>query len=171
MLDGPGLGHFMFLLVKLVRNFLVVLVLLRRAAAGRAPLAPQSNLLLQDFQQPRVGPRLFHEIRHAVLHGLHRQSHGRPPGHHHDRRCILVLFQVAEQVQSLAARGRIPRVIQIHQQQVEFALCQDPEQLRGRSHRFRFISLPLEQQAQRVQHIRLIVGNQDSRRSSGHIYV
>jgi hypothetical protein len=84
---------------------------------------------LQDLQQPRVGPGLFHEIGHAALHGLDRQANGGPAGHHHDRRQVFVFAQQREQVQAFLAGGGIARVVQIHQEKIEFAASESFEQI------------------------------------------
>jgi len=64
-----------------------------------------------------------------------------------------------EQLEPLAARSRIARVIQVHQQQIEFAARHRFQQIRGRSRRLGHVALPLQQQAQRTQHVSLIVGD------------
>src|SRR4030088_2691651 len=94
--------------------------LLGSAAAQLAALAAQGDLFLQDFQKPRVGPRLLDEIAYAVLHRLYREAHGSQAGHHHDRRCLFHLFEVAKDVKALPAGLGIPWAIEVHENYIEF---------------------------------------------------
>jgi hypothetical protein len=117
---------------------------------------------LQDLQQPCVGPGFFHEISHAALHGLDGQPDGSPAGHHNDRRQVFVLLQQGEQVQTFLAGGGIAGIVQIHQQEIEFIVGKCFQQIRSRGHALGRITVAFQQQAQGVENILLVIGNEDA---------
>ena len=60
------------------------------------------------------------------------------------------------------APGRcIPRIVQVHEQKIEFPLRQRLEQIGGVAHRFEQVALAFEEQLQGIQYILLVVGNEN----------
>jgi hypothetical protein len=97
------------------------------------------------------------------LHGFHRQAHGGPSGHGHDRRCIRDFFQPAEHIQAFAARRGVARIVQIDEQNVELLARHRCQQVRGRIHGLNAVAMPLEQEAQRIEYVLLVIGDEYSR--------
>ena len=138
------------------------LPLLIRPPPRFTALPAQGDLFFQDFHQPRVAPGLLHEIAYAVLHGRDRQTYGGPSGHGYHRGSIRHLLQVTEHIQTFPAGRSIARVIQVHEEKIELAFRQGREQVRWGAHGFKDISVRLEKQLQSIQHVLLIVGNENS---------
>ena len=161
-LNRFGFCDLPFLLLKMEDGFLPRPEFFQRPQARFAALAAQADLLLENFQQPRVGPRLLDKVAHAVLHGFHGQAHGGPSGHGHHRRSIFDLPQPAEHIQTFASGRRVARVVQINEKNIEFAARHRRQQVRRRIHRFDAVAVPLEQQPQRVQNVLLVVSDEDA---------
>ncbi len=159
---------FVLLFVKLGGDHFLCLRFLHGEARRFAPFAAQSDLLAQNFQQLRIRPRLFHEIGDAALHCFDGNADRGPSGHNHNRRHALHRLQPRQQIQSLAAGSGVARVIQVHQQEIEFAALERLQQIRRRGSRFGGIAVAFQQQAQGPQHVGLIVGNQNSRLHGSH---
>ena len=141
--------------------------LLQRGVLRLEPLAgaqgaAQLHLGAHDGQQPRVVPGLGHEVPRSPAHRLHRQLHARPCRHHHDGQGPVDRLQAGEQVEPLLAGGRVAGVIQVHEEKIELAFRQGREQVRWGAHGFKDISVRLEKQLQSIQHVLLIVGNENS---------
>ena len=134
-----------------------------RVPAHFATFASQPNLLFQNFHQPRIHPGLLDEIADAALHRLHSESDGGPAGHHHDRRENFARLDAFEQIEPFAARCSVARIIQIHQQKVEFARIERRENPGRRANRLGFIALRFQQQAQCFEHVGLVVRYQNLR--------
>jgi hypothetical protein len=129
-------------------------------ALPAAQRAPEIDLRPDDAEEPLVLPRLLHEIARAAPHRLDRQVDA-PPGGHHDRRQRLVdRLQPREQVEPLAARRRVARVVQIHEDGVELALLDGAQDGGRRGGGLDFVAFGLEQQAQGFQHVRLVVSDE-----------
>src|SRR5690349_16198423 len=104
--------------------------LLRGQTCGLAPLATRGDLLPHDLEQCRVSPRLLDKIDAAALHGFHSNADCGPAGHDDDGRSAIDFFQMGEQVETLAAGSGIARVIQVHEEKVEFSLAYGVQQSR-----------------------------------------
>ena len=65
-----------------------------------------------------------------------------------------------KQIQPFLPGGRVAGVIQVHQHHVEIARLERRQNPRGRCGRFDLESFALEQQPQRFEHVRLIVGDE-----------
>ena len=132
--------------------------------AALAPKRPrQFGLCPDDAQEPRVVPRLLHEIAGAAAHRFHGQLDA-PPGRHHDHRQSGVdRPKLRQQVKPLLSRGRIPRVIQVDQDGIELVRGDRLEDLRGCDRRFRLVAFSLEQETQSREDVRLVVSDQDFR--------
>ena len=81
---------------------------------------------------------------------------------------MIDVLDARQQVDAFAARRRVARVIQVHQDEIERACLQRRDRRFGRGHRVDVDPLPFEQEFQRVEQVRLIVGDQDSRRAAGN---
>ena len=75
----------------------------------------------------------------------------------------------AEQGEPLAPARRVARVVQVDQRRVELRGVRGAEHRRRRAHRLDDEALALEQQAERFEHVGLVVGDQDARRELGHV--
>ena len=66
-------------------------------------------------------------------------------------------------------RGRVARVVQVHEQGVEVLRTRAPSgSPAGEAHGLRLVAFALQQQAQRLEDVRLVVGDQDTGSGSGH---
>ena len=137
-------------------------LIFRFELAAFAQRARQLDLRAHDRQQPLVVPRLRHEIARAAFHRFHREIDRRPRRHDHDRQSVIDRLDLRNHLQAFLARGGVARVIQIHHQERVISLLQRIENSGERSDRVRLVSLALEQNAQRLQHIALIIRNQNS---------
>ncbi len=74
--------------------------------------------------------------------------------------------QPPEQIQPLLARGGVARVVEVHQHGVELLALGGGQHARGRAGRDHLVTRVLQQQAQGLEHVGLIVGQQDA--GGGH---
>ena len=162
-LDGLGFGDLPLLFLQMKQGFFSRPGFFLGAAAQFAALASQADLLAEDFQKPRVGPGLLHKVAYAKLHGFHGEAHGGPAGHRDDRRSVLDFPQTAEHIQSFAAGGGVARIVEIDEENIELLAAYRRQQVRRRIDGFDAVAVPFEQQAQRVEHVLLVVSNQNSR--------
>ncbi len=68
-----------------------------------------------------------------------------------------------QQVQAFFARGGVTRVVQIDQDEVEVLPAESTEDLWRRSDQLGGVTLRLEEQAQSLEDVSLVIGNEDSR--------
>ena len=106
-------------------------VRLERAVFRFEPLlapqrARQFHLRSHDRQQPRVLPRLLHEIAGAAAHGLDGHFDAAPRRHDDDRQRRIVMLHLRQQVEPFLARRGIARVIEVHQHSVELFASRSP---------------------------------------------
>ena len=88
----------------------------------RRPLpagATRIGVLADRRQHAVVLPRLLHEIADAESQRLDGDVERRPAGHHEDGKGRVDRVHAREQVQAFAAGGRVARVVEVHQQDVE----------------------------------------------------
>jgi hypothetical protein len=98
-----------------------------------APERPrQLDLRANDGEQPRVFPRLLHEVARASPHRLDGDVDAAPGGHDDDGEGRVVGADVRQQVEAFAARRRVARVVQIHQHGVEVVALDRLHDRRGR---------------------------------------
>ncbi len=121
------------------------------------------DLGTDDREQPRVVPRLLNEVAGAAAHGLDRHFHAAPRRHHHHRQRRIDALAARQQVEPLLAGGRVARVVEIDQGHVELARLDGRQHARGRRRRLELEALGLQQQAQRFEHVRLIVRDEHAR--------
>ena len=131
------------------------------AAADRAA---QFGLRADDRQQPLVVPRLLDEVARAAAHRLDRDFDRSPGRHHDDRQRLVGGVNPLQQIEPFFTRRRVARVVEIHQDDVVVLQLHRAQQLLRRRGRVDEIALGLQQQAQRLEHVRLIVADQNARR-------
>ena len=71
-------------------------------------------------------------------------------------------LHLRQQLKALLAGGCVAGVIQIHDRRIVVAIFNGLDHLAGRFDRLDSVPFALQQQPQRLQHIRLIVGDQDA---------
>ncbi len=109
----------------------------------------------------RVVPGLLHEVAHAAPHRFDREIHAGPARHDDDGEEPIERLDAREQIDALTARGRVARVIQIHQDEIERARLERAHRRVGRRHRVVLDALSLEQELQGIEQVGLIVRDQD----------
>ena len=142
----------------------------QRAVLGFQPLplaqrAAQLDLRLQNGGEPRVVPGLLNEIARAAAHSLHRQFHRAPRGHHDHRQRGIERLDAIQQLQPFLPGGGVARVIEVHQHRVEVARFHGVDGRGGRIDGFGLVAFALDQEAKRLQHIGLVVRDQDAGRT------
>jgi len=143
--------------VGLQRSILRFELLLTPQRAGELDLRPD------DREEARVLPRLLHEIARAAAHRLDRDLHAAPRRHDDDRQRGIMRAQLREQIEPFLTRGRVARVVQVHQHRVELVAVDRLENRGRRSGRLHPVPLALQEQAERLQDVRLIVRDQHTR--------
>jgi hypothetical protein len=124
--------------------------------------ARQLGLRADDRDQALVVPGLLHEVPGPAAHRLHGNV-DRAPGRHHDHRQRGIDRPDArEQVETLAARCRVACVIEVHEDDIELAVFDGVDRADRGGRRFEFPPFGLQQEAKRLEHIGLVVGNQDA---------
>src|SRR6185436_1493547 len=73
--------------------------------------------------------------------------------------------ELFEQLESLGAGGRVARVVEIDQHEIERARFDSAVHRCRRGHGLDRKALALEQQTQRLKHVELIVDDEDARRT------
>ena len=117
-------------------------------------------------EEPRVVPGLLDEIARAPAHRLDGDLDAAPGRHDDDGQRRVESLDAREQVEAFLARGRIARVVQIDERDVELARLDGREHPGRRRRRLELESLGLEQQPQRFEDIGLVVGDQHARLGS-----
>ena len=136
--------------------------LIRRFEPAPLPQrAPQFDLSPHDRQEPVIVPRLWNEIARPAFHRFHRQIDCRPRRHHHDRQRAVERLDFRDYLEPFLSGSRVPRVIQVHDQKRVILLFERLKNARERRDRVGLMSFALEQNAQRLQHIVLVVRDQD----------
>jgi hypothetical protein len=116
----------------------------------------------QNRKQPLVLPRLLNKIARASAHGLDRQVHVAPCGHHNDRERAVHRHNIGKQSQPFLSGGGVTRVVQVDQYRVVGrARKRVARELRG-ANDVNLVALRLEQQFNRFQDVLLVVGRQDA---------
>ena len=88
------------------------------------------------------------------------------PGRHHEHRQVRIeLPDTGEQVEPLLAGRRVAGVVQVDERGVEVARLEGGERGGGGGDDLALESLALEQQAQRLEHVLLVVRDEDPPRA------
>ena len=128
----------------------------------------ERDLCRERRQKPRVLPRLLHEVPRAAAHRLDRQVHRAPGRHDDDRQSTVQPLDPREQIEPLLAGRRVPGVVQVHQDGVVIARFERGQSGRGRGGGLALVAFALQQQPQGLQHVALVVRDQDARGGGGH---
>ncbi len=120
------------------------------------------DLSFQNREQARVLPRLLDEILGAAAHRFDGEFKAAPRRHHDDGKRAVLRPDIRKQVEAFLAGRGVARVIQIHQQPVEFAGFERREHRGWRCDGFDVESFAFQQQTQCFANVRLVVGNQNS---------
>ena len=125
------------------------------------PFGPaELHLRRQRRQQPVVVPRLLNVVARASSHRFDGTVNAPPAGHDNDGQVRILASDVPQQVQPLAPRRGVAGVVEVHQHAVEVTGSD------RRNNGFRRIggqhleARVLQQNTQRFNDVRLIVGHQ-----------
>ena len=129
-------------------------------AAAQRPA--QLDLRPDDGEQPRVVPRLLHEVARAAAHRLYRDIDAGPRGEHDDRKRRILGLQAREQIQPFLAGRRVAGVVEIDQRRIEVGFVDRREHGRGRRDGLHLKALALEEQLKRFEDVALVVGEKDA---------
>ena len=133
-------------------------------ATAAAQRPTQFDLVAKDRQQAVVVPRLFNEVASSESDGLDCDLDAAPGRHHHHWQGAVHPLQLFQELETFGARCRVSGVVEVNEGGIEFAARRSGLGLVWRIGRFDRVALRFEQQAQRLQHIGLIVGDQNARR-------
>ena len=137
-------------------------------AGGAFELAPapqcaaELDLRPHDGEQPRVVPRLLHEIMRAPAHRFYRDADACPGGEHDDRKRRVLGVQPRQQVQPFLSRRRVAGVVEIDQRRVEVGFVDRRQHRRRRRHGLHLKTFALEEQLKRFEDVALVVGQKDA---------
>src|SRR5690606_6766225 len=132
-------------------------------ALGPAERTTQLDLGAQDRDEALVVPRLLHIVARAPAHCLDRALDAAPRRHDDDGETRVARTEHAQQIEPLSARGGVARVVQVDEGGIEIAGLDRLDHAGGRTPRLDLEALRLEQETERLQHVRLVVGDEDAR--------
>ncbi len=124
--------------------------------------AMQFDLGAQDCQQALVLPGLLDEVASAAAHGFDRKSNVAPGRHDDDWNVAVEGDDFRKQVETFLAGGGVARVIQVDEDGVVELAGQSFANGRGRLCGIDHEAGGTQQQLDRFQNVRLIVGRQDA---------
>ena len=127
--------------------------------------AMQFDLGAQDGEQALVLPRLLDKVARAAAHGFDRQADIAPRGHDDDRHAAVERDDLRQQVEALLSRRCIAGVVQVDEDRVVKLASQ---RLAHRRRRFRGVdgeARRTQQQFERFEDVRLIVGRKNASRA------
>src|SRR5262245_5505626 len=81
----------------------------------------QFNLSAQDGQKTGVIPRFLDKVPRPPPHSLHRNFNTPPGGHHNDGQRAVQQLDTRQKVQSFLSGSCIPRIVEVHEYNVELA--------------------------------------------------
>ena len=119
------------------------------------------GLLANGCHNAVVVPGLLNEVAGAASHGLHGKIDIAPGGHHDHRRGVALRVQAGQQIEAFFAGGRVARVVEIGQDEVERFGARGSQQVARRFYGDGLPALSFEQQAHGFEYVHLIVTNQD----------
>ena len=135
---------------------------LRFQALAAPQRRAQLHLCAHDGHQARVVPGLLDEIARAAAHGFHSEINAAPRGHHDHRNHVVDHLDAAQQIEAFLTGGCVPGVVQVHEDHVEIARLEGGQNSGRRIRGLNFEPLAFKQQAQSLQHIRLVVGDEET---------
>jgi hypothetical protein len=130
-------------------------LLARHAAVG--------DLAGEDFQQRRVVPRFLDEAARPSPHRLDGRVDCSPPGHDDHGQQRVEAARAGHQLEPLAGRRGVSRVVEVGQQQLVRPLLQVIERGDGRGDEVGVEVRSFQEEPQRFEYIGLIVGHKDTR--------
>ncbi len=130
-------------------------------ALSAAQRPAQLGLRPHNRQEPRVVPGLLHEIAGAPPHRFDRDLDAAPGGHHDDGQGRIDVADGVQEVEPFLARRRVPRIVEVHQQDVVFLVIDRRQNAGWRRSRLDVIALGLEQQSKSLEDVRLVVGDEE----------
>jgi hypothetical protein len=131
--------------------------------------APQFRLRADDREQPIVVPGLLDEVARPAAHRFDGNVHRAPCRHHDDGQGLVGGVDALQQFKALLSRRGVPGVVEVHQEDVEVLHLECAQELLRRGCGIDRIAVRLQQQPQRLEDVRLIVGEQQARgRLSSH---
>jgi hypothetical protein len=113
--------------------------------------------------QALVVPRLLDVVASAPAHRLDGAWNAAPGGHDEQGQCRIQGADPLHQVQSLLAGRRVARVVQVENGQVEVGRLEAFDRLARGARGRHVIPLVAQQELEGVEHVRLIVGDEDAR--------
>src|SRR6185312_5340690 len=119
-------------------------------------------LVLNDREEPGVVPRLRNKVAGAAAHGLDGDVHAGPSRHDDDGEGRVECLELLEQLEAFLAAGRVARVVEIDEDEREFAGLNRLEDGGGRFYGFNLVTLGLEEEPERLEDVRLVVGDEDA---------
>ncbi len=129
----------------------------------------QLDLGGQQVEQPRVVPRLLDVVARAALERRHRALDAAPRGHHDHRQRGVERLEPRQQIEALDAARRVARVVHVHEQRVEVAGAHRRQHAVRRGGGLDAVALAAQEQAQRFEHVAVVVGDEDAGgRGGGH---
>ena len=163
-LHGPRLGD------QLGAPFGAQQAVLRLQAQASPQGLAQLDLSAKDGDEPRVFPRLLDEVARAPPHRLDGQLDAAPRRHHHHGQGVVQGLEARQQVQPLFAGRGVAGVVEVHKQTIEVPRLNRREYRRRRGDSLDLVSLSLEQQSKRLQHVTLVVSDQDPGRAGVRLH-
>jgi hypothetical protein len=143
----------------------------RRAVAAEAVLAlqplgsaqrtAQLDLGAEKRNEPVVVPGLLEIIARAPAQAT--PCHAAPGSRGDGGQRRIERLDLGDQLQPLAAGGGVAGVVEVEQHGVEIGGLQGRQHRRGRAGGLDGVAFALEQQAQRLADVRLVVGDEDAR--------
>ena len=130
--------------------------------------ARELGLRLQDPEKPLVLPGFLDEVARAAPHRLDGELHAAPRRHHDDGQRRVEGADLREQVQAFAAGGRVPRVVEVDEEDVELSRFEGREDAAGRGDAFDLAGLALQEEAQSLDDVLLVVRDQEPNRNFRH---
>ena len=129
-----------------------------RFEARRLPQClAQLNLRSNDSEQALVFPGLGDEVSRSTAHRFDGQFDAAPGGHDHDGHGAVYDLNAREQVEPFLTGSSVSRVIEVHENGVEFAGFDGVDGLGRGSYALRLVALTLEEQAKRITDVLLVV--------------
>jgi hypothetical protein len=120
------------------------------------------DLVAHDREQPEVLPGLRDEVARAPAHGLHGELDVGPGRHDHDRKRGIERLQAAEEFEPLLPARGVAGVVQIHKRERIVPGFDRLNRRRGRLYGLRLVALVLQQEAQRLDDVGMVIGYQDA---------
>src|SRR5262249_41185384 len=106
------------------------------------------------------------KVAGTAAHGFDGDFNAAPGGHHHDGKSGIGGMDAVQKVEAFLAGGGVASVVQVHQQDVEFASLERSHDRGGGSDGFNLKPLAFQKKPKRFQNIGLIVRDQNPRANS-----